>query len=277
MQQSLADADRIPHFLWASSILGIFYAKERRMVEAAATVRALSGFASAYILPFVGDVASGSGNAFPGDILLPAARDDVEEEDRIRFAYSMYFGQRLFSQLSGLPLTYPYTDWGAAMLREAFSLFRGDKASITATEPWKLEVYIRALTADTAGRTRKFAHSVMETRGFSRKEEFNFIEAQIREQHEFFYPLYEPRGRQAIKAFDPFRPNIISAHFTPYGSGVILHSLWATRHPESRVKMFGCLQGFLGICAHVPKHLRPNAGLEVIHVMNSIRLIAREL
>ncbi|KAF8321292.1 hypothetical protein DL93DRAFT_1633659 [Clavulina sp. PMI_390] len=78
--------------------------------------------------------------------------------------------------------------------------------------------------------------------------------------------------------YKAFNLNIVLAHVKLYGSGLILHSLWATKYPESRSKMLECLQGLVDICTHIRKHQHPHLGLvNITHMMNAIRVITREL
>ncbi|KAF8316899.1 hypothetical protein DL93DRAFT_724033 [Clavulina sp. PMI_390] len=70
----------------------------------------------------------------------------------------------------------------------------------------------------------------------------------------------------------------IRVHVSLYGCGLVLHTLWAAHHPESRVTMLEYLQRLVNICALSQEHKQSRLGLvNMVHIMNAARVIGREL
>ncbi|KAF8316901.1 hypothetical protein DL93DRAFT_2154593 [Clavulina sp. PMI_390] len=278
IQQSLMFADRIPHFLWAQGMLVVFYLRERRMVEALTTAGALSSFTSAcgVTLPDPGHSASENNDSSANEILLPPPKNEVEADDRIRFAHTMYIGYQTFSQLCGAPQTYPF-EWWSPLLREISLKFQDDKTSVNPSELWRLEVYVRVLCANTFERVMEFARSVMKNGRNGREQEYLAIATQISEQQKTLSSLYDPNTLQDVEASGVFNLNFVLGYVTLHGSGVVLHSLWAFQRPQSRTQILACLQGLVDIYGHARNHQRPHVNLHIVHIMNALRIIAQEV
>ncbi|KAF8316586.1 hypothetical protein DL93DRAFT_2077824 [Clavulina sp. PMI_390] len=149
---------------------------------------------------------------------------------------------------------------------------------MTASDSWRLELYLRVLVTNTFERVKKYARSVAAGGHSGREEEYSSIETQIRVQHDSLLPLYDPRQLQSLEESSPFNLQVVLGYLILYGSGLVLHSLWAAHHPRSRTKMLECLQALIDICALSRKHKRPHLGLSnMVHMMNAVRLMAREL
>ncbi|KAF8311464.1 hypothetical protein DL93DRAFT_2083223 [Clavulina sp. PMI_390] len=111
-----------------------------------------------------------------------------------------------------------------------------------------------------------------------REEEYASIETQIRAQHESFRSLYDMHRLGTFEASSMFDINMVLGCATLYGSGLVLHSLWADLYPESQAKMLECLRCLVDVCAQTKAYKHPHLGLmSVVHLMNAVRLIAHEL
>ncbi|KAF8316587.1 hypothetical protein DL93DRAFT_744018 [Clavulina sp. PMI_390] len=277
LQHSLMLADRIGDFLWASVIMTVFFARERRLMESIATADATTRFAIACGLNLPGNTGGGETSAADNG-LLPPPKNTVEADDRVRLAHAIYIGVQTFPQLCGCPPLFTYDDWWSSISRETLIRFQDGKVSVTAKESWRLELYLRILVTNTFERVKKFAKSVAVDGHRGQEAEYLSIETQIRVQHEALLPLYDPHRPPTPGASNPFNLRVVLGHVILYGSGLVLHSLWAAQESESRTKMFSCLQGIVDICAHSRKQKRPHLGLvNIVHMMNAIRLLAREL
>ncbi|KAF8309037.1 hypothetical protein DL93DRAFT_2231218 [Clavulina sp. PMI_390] len=272
LQHSLMFADRITHFMWASIVLSVFFARERRLIESIATASATTRFAFACGLNLPGNPVIEHDDSNTREGLLPLPKDQTEADDRVRLAHSIYLGVQAYPQLCGYPPTFPYEDWWSPDSREASLSFQNGK------ESWHRELYLRVLVTNTFERVKRFARSVAMNGYIGREEEYQSIEGQIYAQHAFFPSLYDPSAPRSIGPTFPFNTHATIGHVMLYGSGLVLHSLWAAHDPQSRAKMLECLQALIDICAHSRKHKRPHLGLvNIVHVMNAVRLIACEL
>ncbi|KAF8309046.1 hypothetical protein DL93DRAFT_1797617 [Clavulina sp. PMI_390] len=276
LQQSLMFADRITQFLWANIILGAFFGKERRILEAVTAAGALTRFTLACGLGLPGDSITGTKGSSTIESLLPPPKDQAESDDRVRFAHALYAAGQGLPHL-GQPAAWPFEDWWSPISQEA-SFKNQDNITIPKEKYWRLEVYLSVLVTNTFERVKTFAQSVVANGHLGREEEYLSIETQIRVQHESFRPLYDPHRYQTLQASSMFDVNVVVGYATLYGSGLVLHSLWANHTPESRAKMLECLQGLVDICTHTRNCKRPHLGLmSAVHIINAVRLIAHEL
>ncbi|KAF8309058.1 hypothetical protein DL93DRAFT_1800758 [Clavulina sp. PMI_390] len=277
LQQSLMDADRPTHFLWASLILIVFFAKERRLVECLALAGATARFAIACGLDLPDHSMKRDNDASPSEQLLPPPVDKAEADERIRLTYAIYVGGQAFPLLCGYPAIFPYDDDWSPISGEAFYERRKGKISTTTEELWRFELHLKVLVTNTFGRATKFARAVAANSDCD-MEEYSSIESQIRVQRASFPPLHDPHRRQPLEASSAFNSHSVFGHITLYGSGLILHSLRANYHPQSRAKMFECIEALVDICASAREHRRLHLGLvNVVHIMNAVRVIARGL
>ncbi|KAF8301045.1 hypothetical protein DL93DRAFT_2090880 [Clavulina sp. PMI_390] len=106
LNQSLMDADRISHFLWASVVLACNLGRRRRYDETYAVVSS-----AALLVSALG--RSGLGSPL-GESLLPPPKDEIEAIDGIRLAYSLYITDQTLV-LAGYPATFHYNDrWASS-------------------------------------------------------------------------------------------------------------------------------------------------------------------
>lgn len=136
LQESLAYADRLTHFLWASIVLGSYFARVHRLEESYVVISSASRFALACGLNGSADETStsrqaptsptayddspspsssnGSSSSVPPSdsqqYLLPPPTDYTEALERIRLAHSMYLTDRSLAMLSGFPSAFRFDE-----------------------------------------------------------------------------------------------------------------------------------------------------------------------
>lgn len=104
MHQSLACADRLTHFLWASVILGAFLVREYRLAEAYAVVSACARFAIACGLETCGsNNASTVASTSHSISLLDPPSNEEDEGERTRLANAIFMMDRLIAHLGYFP------------------------------------------------------------------------------------------------------------------------------------------------------------------------------
>lgn len=130
LHQSLAYADRLTHFLWASIILGSYFARVRRLQESYAVISSAARFALACGLdgsePGPLDVNSPgspqSSSSYFSDgsdnnrFLLGPPKDHAEALERVRLAHSIYLTDRSLAMLSGYPSAFVFNEGWAETL-----------------------------------------------------------------------------------------------------------------------------------------------------------------
>ncbi|KAF8309027.1 hypothetical protein DL93DRAFT_2170666 [Clavulina sp. PMI_390] len=279
LQHSLMFGDRTTDFLWASLALGVFFAKERRLLEAIAVAGATARFAVACGLNGPNtSVQRRNLDTSTSEYLLPPPVDKLESDDRIRLAHSIYIACQAVPLLSGNPLASPYDRHWSQIPVEASLESRNNKVSTTPEELWRSELYLKVLVTNTFDRVTRFARSFTINSHCRMSEEYLAIESQIQQLRAAFPPLYDPRGFRPRDVSSAFDSHSVYGCIALYGSGLILHSLWASYRVESRAKMFECVQALVDICAGARKHRRLYSGLvNAVHIMNAIRILAHEL
>lgn len=110
MSRSLAEVDRLTHFLWANVILASSLIFEGRVNEAYVTVSSCVKFAIACGLHVVHYRKKLHPISSP---LLPPPADSAERTDRAQLSYAIYILDRTLSMATGFPST-------MAGIREAF-------------------------------------------------------------------------------------------------------------------------------------------------------------
>lgn len=103
MAEALRTADRLTHFLWASCILGTFFALENRMNEAYVTVSSCVKLALACGLDVFHSHKVDQLVQHP--LLLPPAADLADSIDRIELSRAIYILDRTLAMISGTPIT----------------------------------------------------------------------------------------------------------------------------------------------------------------------------
>ncbi|KAF8309041.1 hypothetical protein DL93DRAFT_2170673 [Clavulina sp. PMI_390] len=269
LQQSLEFADRPIHFLWASVILGVFFARERRMAECLASAGATARFAVACGLNLTTNPTRGGDRSYHVGCLLPPPKDKIEADDRTRLAHTIFvLGQALPLLCGYAPaFTYDVDDDGWSLISEwAYPGCPDVKITMTAEEP----PYLTFLEAHSP---------TVQAHGYcGSEEEYLAIEKQIHSKPTSSLLLFDERGLQPLEASSTFQPHVILAHATLYGSGLILHSLRANEDAESKRKMLQCAQGLVEICDNARGNRRLHVGMvNAAHMMNAVRIFAREL
>ncbi|KAF8319985.1 hypothetical protein DL93DRAFT_1919289 [Clavulina sp. PMI_390] len=128
LQQSLAEADRLIHFLWATAILGSWYSLDGRMNEAYATVSGCARFSLACGLEMSQFYANVD---VPQAPLLSPPADLTEFLERIRLSHAIYILDRTLAMVCGLPSMFamplpggPKSDASAGMSERQVNLLR---------------------------------------------------------------------------------------------------------------------------------------------------------
>ena len=99
LEQSLATADRLVHFMWANVILASYYTRVGRVVEAHSTLSATVCFA-------VGAGLHSESVEFQGTLILPPT-DDVEELERVNLWCALTLCEASIGIGAGLPPSAP--------------------------------------------------------------------------------------------------------------------------------------------------------------------------
>lgn len=130
LQQSLAFADRLTHFLWASIILGSYLARVHRLRESYAVISSASRFALACGLDGSNDeTAADNTDPDTGQYLLPPPKDYTEAIERIRLAHSIYLTDRSLAMLSGYPSAFVFNEnWAHNLAVRAMVRFQKFRA-----------------------------------------------------------------------------------------------------------------------------------------------------
>lgn len=149
LQQSLAFADRLTHFLWASIILGSYLARVHRLRESYVVISSASRFALACGLDGSNDETAGETEPDTGQWLLPPPKDYTEAIERIRLAHSIYLTDRSLAMLSGYPSAFVFNEnWAhnlAARAMVRFQKFRAiESAGDTGSRPQQVRFCISA-------------------------------------------------------------------------------------------------------------------------------------
>ncbi|KAF8299647.1 hypothetical protein DL93DRAFT_604082 [Clavulina sp. PMI_390] len=270
--------DRSTHFLWASLILNVFFAKERRLVECMATVGATARFALACGLIRRQPSVKSTNHSYPDGYILPPPKDKAEAEERIRLAHVVYVGCQALPPLCGFAPAFTNDDRQSLILGGISLGYDDEKVPTTAEELWRFDLHIKLAILATFERVRIFAHSVTASGYHGHEEEYVALEMDVNAQLSSSLALFDNKGLQPQEASNTFNPRIVLAHAALYGSGLILHSVRADDDANSKRKMFECVRALIEICDNGRKNKRHHVGLmNSSHMMNAVRVIAREL
>ncbi|KAF8304937.1 hypothetical protein DL93DRAFT_412183 [Clavulina sp. PMI_390] len=285
MEQALMFCDRITDFLWASVILAGFFAQERRLEECFATAGAATrfGYACGLALPHDSH-ASGSEEPDTAAYLLPPPQDDAEAIDRTRLAHCLYLLDQTLPALGNYVPSFPYNNrWGPAP--EVPLVPRSSQNSIEMDEP-TLELQhsrtdFRISMARVFERVAIFAQGSLGQGRSSSLEEYGDITAQMDNLQLIIPPLSSARRSPAPGNMSALKTDNIFEHTTPYGSGLILYSVRAGTDIEARRNLLHCVQALVDICRYTRTHRnsgRVQIGFaNLVHILNALRVIAREL
>lgn len=112
IQESLANADRMTHALWAALILGCHATRNYRIAEAYAIVSSAASFAVACGLDFVtprDDLDASAGTTYTSG-LLPPPTSKAEVLERSRLAYAIFMCDRCLA-VRGYPSVFTTSNW----------------------------------------------------------------------------------------------------------------------------------------------------------------------
>ncbi|KAF8306482.1 hypothetical protein DL93DRAFT_215934 [Clavulina sp. PMI_390] len=285
LDQALMLADRIPHFLWASVILGCFLGRARRLEEAFAVISAAARFASACGL-IRGFGIEKENEEKSSRFLLPPPKDLAEAVDRLRLAHSIYLVDQGVAALTTLPTTFNHDEQLKRPLEQVDSLHdRSEKnAAMLINELSEFrssDIYLKASAVRTFEQVNKLAISFRDYGYHGIKDEYVALSDHLSSQQKSIPPLSDPRGLRPSEEVSSFNPHILLAHFTLHGAGLILWSLRASDDSDATRKMLGCLHHLLRICEMTrgSRHLRrvQTTIFALLHIRNAVRAIAREL
>ncbi|KAF8312691.1 hypothetical protein DL93DRAFT_1298933 [Clavulina sp. PMI_390] len=280
LEQSLTYCDRITHFLWASIILGCFLAQERRLDECFAIAGAATRFGFACGLGLPHDPNARSEDLHALTYILPPPEDLAEAMDRIRLAHCLYLLDRTLPAIGNYTPSFPYNDlW--ACVPETYLGSRDGQNSMEGSELRKPQTDFRITMARNFERVTKFISSVGEQGDYGRDDEYADLVAQINDELLTIPPLSRTPRLSPSHEIIALKSNNIFEHTTPYGSGLILYSVRAAKDPEARKQLLHCVEALVGICNYTRAHrysgtVRIDFG-NLLHIMNAIRVLAREL
>ncbi|KAF8290501.1 hypothetical protein DL93DRAFT_2234428 [Clavulina sp. PMI_390] len=280
LEQSLMYADRIPHFLWASVILGSHLLRLRRLEEAFAVISGAARMSSA-----CGLVHEHNAGLADGDRLLPPPRNEQEADDRLKLARSVYIIDQSLAAVSGYPMTFPGDDsWGPSTnVLQLWGQQREEKKSGggEVLELWQSERF-KVSILKLIEQVNRFAFAVHGRSGSRASEEGYAALGYLISSYVGIIPALVDVGRPGPpKPLTELEITVLSAHITLDGGGLLLHSLRAGEDPEARRQMFGYLRALVGALKWI-KWYRPlykiQAGLvPMILVMNATKIVANEL
>ncbi|KAF8317630.1 hypothetical protein DL93DRAFT_2165489 [Clavulina sp. PMI_390] len=266
LNESLALADRLPHFLWASMILGSYLGRMRRVEEGFVVISSAARLASACGL--TRDPAAN----IEYDYLLSPPKDGLEIAERVRLAHSIYITDQVLSTLSGLRATYAYDGRGYEIPEEG-------RRETSITSPSIMDMKVSMM--NIFERVSDFARFVCANGLAEPEESYDSLKAQVLSVESSIPSFSDPLGLGPFEAVSTSRPHIFLVHVTVYGSGMVLHSLRASKDPEARREMLRNLRSLVDACEEIRGPKRSDvvhAGLPSMrHVMNAIRVLAHEL
>ncbi|KAF8312245.1 hypothetical protein DL93DRAFT_2168536 [Clavulina sp. PMI_390] len=284
LSQSLMWADRLTHFLWASVILGCYFARVRRMEECFAVVSPAARLASACGLRFNRNSAGGmdSESRIESEgALLPPPSDMVEAMDRIWLAYSVYITDQSMSTVTSFPATFPCDSWPPTSLLHLPHSLDGRESNLARIED--SNEHIMASSMKIFEDAKKFAHSICEKGWKGHEGIYDRLRDRISFHQRTLPSIPSPQGLRSSEAALVFNNSVLAllAHTTIYGSGLIVYSLRAGDDAEARGQMLKCVGGLVDLSEKVRAHKRlhpANGGIiSMVHIMNAVRIIVHEL
>ncbi|KAF8309060.1 hypothetical protein DL93DRAFT_2170692 [Clavulina sp. PMI_390] len=153
-------ADRTTDFLWASLILGVFFAREKRLAECSVVAGATARFAIACGLDLPNESLPGKDISDPSEYLLPPANDGAEADDRTRLAKAIYVGVQSVPLMWDCAPILPHNDDWSPVSEEACPGNSDIQASRRIAGVWRSEVHLRVSVTNTYHKAMRFARSV---------------------------------------------------------------------------------------------------------------------
>ncbi|KAF8317645.1 hypothetical protein DL93DRAFT_515639 [Clavulina sp. PMI_390] len=266
LDKSLMFADRLTHFLWASMILASdLVARKRRLEEGFAII------SSAARLAYACGLARNPATEANHDYLLPPPKDKAEAEERSRLTRSIYLTDQVLATVSGFRPTFAYDAQNQQV-----------NAKKKASETQQSVLGLRMSTLNVFERVVNFAHSVCANESDTHGHDYTSLDEQIASLESSVPRLSDDLQTSArFLAVTTSRPHIFFAHVTLYGSGMVLHSLQASKIPEARRELLRNLQSLVNICEEFRgprRQVRVQTALASMrHIMNAIRVLVHEL
>ncbi|KAF8312244.1 hypothetical protein DL93DRAFT_2082363 [Clavulina sp. PMI_390] len=283
LNQALMWSDRLTHFLWASIILGCYFARLRRMGECFAVVSAATQLASACGLrPTQRPDGGTADEVLPDEALLPPPKDAVEATDRIWLAYSIYVADQSLTTVTAFPATLRCESWSpASKLNLHFPQHL--EAEVDLTKFRSSDEHLIALSMKIFEEAKKLARSTCEKGWKGHEDVYGRLTDQISFRQATLPSIPSPVGLRPSEAAAIFNSSILVllAHATMHGSGLIVYSLRAREDAGARQQMLKCVRGLVEVAAMVRAHKRlhpANAALiSMVHMMNAVRILVHEL
>ncbi|KAF8323980.1 hypothetical protein DL93DRAFT_2162079 [Clavulina sp. PMI_390] len=279
LNQALMLAEQITHYLWASTILGCFLGRERRLAEAFVIAISAPRLASACGLDHNPDMDQELDSG-PSQFLLPPPRHEAEANDRIRLSYSIYLGDVTLAAWNASPGVFKDTFMRNPPLGPFPS--KGPTLSIHSKgelfEAWKGQIESRASMLKLFQRVIRCALALREDKKCA--EEYETLKAEISSYDVSIPPLPDPGQPPTLENTESFNPHIFIAHTTFYGCGLILYSLRASVDAEAKCLGLKHAQSLVEICKNLrgqPRHHRAQIAIPMLPMINALRIIAREL
>ncbi|KAF8309910.1 hypothetical protein DL93DRAFT_1689534 [Clavulina sp. PMI_390] len=268
LNQALMLADRIPHFLWASTLLGYYLAKNRRLEESFITVSAACRLMT----------ACGLRTSVPPTVLLPPPANKAEGNDRIRLFDSLYMEDQWLSALFSFPTTLAYDEqseeWEPTSDEASPTPSKTSKADKEqeSSSIWRSNVHLRASVMQIFQQVHKLALTVSANGYFGHEDTYESLSAQVQCQNAKILSLSEKQA---------FNPHLLLTHVTLLGSALILYSLRARDDVKAKDEMLSFATALVRICQELQKHQHLHSVQcslsSMLHLMNAARIFGREL
>ncbi|KAF8304934.1 hypothetical protein DL93DRAFT_412130 [Clavulina sp. PMI_390] len=268
LEQSLMFADRITHFLWASVILGCYFARERRLQECFVVAGSAIRFAFACGLCSQDNNAGKPNEPDDTRYLLAPPKDEAEAINRIQLANALYLMDQTAPLVGGCPPSFPYDPRWASNPTEGNLEYPYGKGSVVSEEHlsklWNSDLHLKVSIARMFDRVTDFARDPSETSYQYLNDEYGALEVQISDQQSAIARSSDAPQPQSSGHANIAKPNMLLVNPFLLGIGLLMHSVRAGDDMEARRRMYQCLQALVEISQHV-------------HMMNAIRVLAREL
>ncbi|KAF8309907.1 hypothetical protein DL93DRAFT_2158106 [Clavulina sp. PMI_390] len=280
LNQALMLADRIPHFLWASILLGYYFGKARRLEESFAVVSAASRLAVA-----CGFCTSGENPPLGTVGLLSPPTNKAEAIDRFWLFHAIYMGDQALPALFPFPETLGCDKESGLATGDVSKNDSWFKIPMIEAEDlsgfWKSDVHLRASAMHIFQRVHKFAISVIGNGFPSNNTTYNTLKAEIQHFDERVLPVSSKKVLEYPEGAPLFNPYVLITHITLLGSGLILYSLRAREDTSARSEMVSCAVAIGTICRSLQRdqqlHSIQCSLFSMLHMMNAARIFAQEL